>query len=103
MSGHNKWSTIKNKKGKADAARGKIFTKIGRELAVAVKLGGSDGGTEAELVVTKSAQIEHVIPSEVRANCSATVRDTANGGFTALLLGLLGALGFAGLRRKREN
>jgi len=68
-----------------------------------VKLGGSDGGTEAELVVTKSAQIEHVIPSEVRANCSATVRDTAHGGFTALLLGLLSALGFAGLRRKREN
>lgn len=41
MSGHNKWSSIKQKKGKNDAARAKIFTKIGRELAVAVRDGGS--------------------------------------------------------------
>lgn len=41
MSGHNKWSTIKQKKGKNDAARAKVFTKIGREIIVAVKEGGS--------------------------------------------------------------
>ena len=41
MSGRNKWSTIKQKKGKNDAARAKIFTKIGREIIVAVKEGGS--------------------------------------------------------------
>ena len=41
MSGHNKWSTIKQKKGKNDAARAKIFTKIGRELIVAIRDGGS--------------------------------------------------------------
>lgn len=41
MSGHNKWSTIKQKKGKNDAARAKVFTKIGRELIVAIKTGGS--------------------------------------------------------------
>lgn len=41
MSGHNKWSTIKQKKGKNDAARAKVFTKIGCELAVAVRDGGS--------------------------------------------------------------
>jgi len=40
MSGHSKWSTIKQKKGKIDAARAKVFTKIGRELAVAVRDGG---------------------------------------------------------------
>ncbi len=39
MSGHSKWHNIQAKKGKADAARGKIFTKIGREIAVAAKLG----------------------------------------------------------------
>ncbi len=39
MSGHNKWSTIKQKKGKNDAARAKVFTKIGRELIVAIKTG----------------------------------------------------------------
>ncbi|QRN86607.1 YebC/PmpR family DNA-binding transcriptional regulator [Clostridia bacterium] len=42
MSGHSKWSTIKHKKGKLDAKRAKIFTKIGREIMVAVKLGGPD-------------------------------------------------------------
>ena len=41
MSGHNKWSTIKQKKGKNDAARAKVFTKIGRELLVAIRDGGS--------------------------------------------------------------
>lgn len=40
MSGHNKWSTIKHKKAKTDAAKGKIFTKIGREIAIAVREGG---------------------------------------------------------------
>lgn len=49
MSGHSKWSTIKNKKGKADAARGKVFTKIGREIVVAVKLGGPDPGMNSRL------------------------------------------------------
>lgn len=42
MSGHNKWASIKHKKGAMDAKRGKIFTKIIRELTVAAKLGGSD-------------------------------------------------------------
>ncbi len=41
MSGHNKWSTIKHKKETTDAQRGKIFTKIGREIAIAVREGGS--------------------------------------------------------------
>ena len=40
MSGHSKWANIKNKKEKTDAARGKIFTKIGREIVIAVKEGG---------------------------------------------------------------
>lgn len=37
MSGHSKWHNIQAKKGKADAARGRIFTKLGREIAVAAK------------------------------------------------------------------
>lgn len=45
MSGHSKWANIKNKKEKTDAQRGKIFTKIGREIAIAVKEGG--GGDPA--------------------------------------------------------
>jgi YebC/PmpR family DNA-binding regulatory protein len=42
MSGHNKWSTIKHKKGAVDAKRGKIFTKLIKEISVAAKLGGGD-------------------------------------------------------------
>lgn len=42
MSGHNKWSTIKHKKGAADAKRGKVFTKLIKEITVAAKLGGGD-------------------------------------------------------------
>ncbi|HWS28956.1 MAG TPA: YebC/PmpR family DNA-binding transcriptional regulator [Clostridia bacterium] len=42
MSGHSKWANIKNKKEKTDSQRGKIFTKIGREIAIAVKEGGGD-------------------------------------------------------------
>lgn len=42
MSGHSKWNNIKRKKGAADAQRGAIFTKIGREIQVAVKNGGAD-------------------------------------------------------------
>ena len=49
MSGHSKWHNIKNKKGKADAKRGKIFTKIGRELMIAVKNGGPDPDNNPKL------------------------------------------------------
>ncbi len=49
MSGHSKWANIKNKKAKGDAAKSKIFTKIGREIAVAVKLGGSDPASNSKL------------------------------------------------------
>ncbi len=42
MSGHSKWSTIKRKKGAADARRGKIFTKLIREIATATRIGGSE-------------------------------------------------------------
>ncbi len=42
MSGHSRWANIKHRKGKADAQRGNTFTKLGRELAIAVKSGGAD-------------------------------------------------------------
>src|SRR5690606_31931962 len=42
MSGHSKWATIKRKKGAVDAARGKLFTKLIRELTIAARMGGGD-------------------------------------------------------------
>ena len=55
MSGHSKWHNIQAKKGKADAARGKIFTKLGRELLMAVKQGGPDpaGNSKLKDVIAK--------------------------------------------------
>ena len=58
MSGHSKWHNIQAKKGKTDAQRGKIFTKIGREIAVIVKQGGSDPVSNPKLrdVIAKAKQ-----------------------------------------------
>ena len=58
MSGHSKWHNIQATKNKADAVRGKIFTKIGREIAVAVKQGGPDPNNNAKLrdVISKAKQ-----------------------------------------------
>ena len=55
MSGHSKWHNIAAKKGKADAARGKVFTKLGRELLIAVKEGGPDpaGNSKLKNVIAK--------------------------------------------------
>ena len=49
MSGHSKWSTIKHKKGAADAKRGKLFSKLSRAIMVAAKEGGSDPSTNMSL------------------------------------------------------
>ena len=49
MSGHSKWHNIQAKKGKADAARGKIFTKLGREILMAVRSGGPDVNSNSKL------------------------------------------------------
>jgi len=49
MSGHSKWATIKRKKGAVDAKRGKIFTKLIREIATAARVGGGDPGANPRL------------------------------------------------------
>ena len=49
MSGHSKWNNIKNKKEKTDAQRAKVFTKIGKEIAIAVRDGGPDPASNSKL------------------------------------------------------
>src|SRR6187399_1112853 len=49
MSGHSKWATIKRKKGAVDAARGKLFTKLIREVTIAARMGGGDINGNARL------------------------------------------------------
>jgi len=55
MSGHSKWSTIKRKKGAADAKRGKIFTKLIKEITVAARIGGGDADGNPRLRAAMNA------------------------------------------------
>ncbi|HEX6828700.1 MAG TPA: YebC/PmpR family DNA-binding transcriptional regulator, partial [Burkholderiales bacterium] len=49
MAGHSKWANIQHRKGRQDAKRGKIFTKLIKEITVAAKMGGSDANTNPRL------------------------------------------------------
>ena len=80
MSGHSKWANIKNKKEKNDGARAKIFTKIGRELAVAVKEGGGpDPNANSRLrdVIAKAKSLN--VPND---NIERSIKKAAGDGNT---------------------
>jgi len=64
MSGHSKWHNIQQKKGKTDAARANIFTKIGRELAVAVKEGGPDPNSNSKLAQIIAKAKDNNMPND---------------------------------------
>ena len=90
MSGHSKWHNIAAKKGKADAARGKIFTKLGRELLVAVKQGGPDpaGNSKLKDVIAKckannmpNDTINNAIKKASGEGSSATYEDIVYEGY----------------------
>ncbi len=74
MSGHSKWANIKHKKGKADAQRGQSFTKIGREIAIAVREGGGDPAVNGKLrdVIAKAKAIN--MPND---NISRSIKKAA--------------------------
>ena len=90
MSGHSKWHNIAAKKGKADAARGKIFTKLGREILVAVKQGGPDpaGNSKLKDVIAKckannmpNDTINNAIKKASGEGSSATYEDIVYEGY----------------------
>lgn len=64
MSGHSKWANIKHKKGRMDAVRGKVTTKIAREITVAVRLGGGDPTGNMKLKLALSKAKANNIPKE---------------------------------------
>jgi len=64
MSGHSKWSTIKHKKGKEDARRGKIFTKIIKEITIAARIGGGDSTGNPRLRSAVQAAKAENMPKE---------------------------------------
>lgn len=64
MAGHSKWKNIRLRKGKQDAIRGKLFTKLAREIIVAAKMGGGDPGTNARLRVAIESAKENSLPKD---------------------------------------
>ncbi len=77
MSGHSKWSTIKRKKEKTDAGRAKIFTKIGREIMVAVKDGGADPASNSKLRDLIAKAKSNNVPND---NIDRVIKKAAGGG-----------------------
>jgi len=77
MAGHSKWKNIRERKGKSDANRGKMFTKVAREISVAVKEGGQDLSSNAKLrdAVAKARAVN--MPND---NIKRTIEKAAGGG-----------------------
>lgn len=80
MSGHSKWNNIKNKKEKSDAQRGKIFTKLGREILVAVKEGGPDPSANSKLKDVIAKCKANNMPND---NIERSIKKAAGDGNTA--------------------
>ena len=80
MSGHSKWNNIKNKKEKSDAQRGKIFTKLGREILVAVKEGGPDPSSNSKLKDVIAKCKANNMPND---NIERSIKKAAGDGNTA--------------------
>ena len=76
MSGHSKWNNIKRKKEKTDAQRAKIFTKIGREISVAVKEGGPDPNSNSKLRDLVAKAKSNNVPNE---NIDRIIKKAAGG------------------------
>jgi len=64
MSGHSKWKNIMHKKEKSDAQRAKVFTKIGKEMAIAIKAGGADPNANGKLKDLIAKAKENNVPNE---------------------------------------
>ena len=74
MSGHSKWHTIKHKKGAADAKRGKVFTRIIKELTVAARNGGGDPATNPRLrtIITEAKSVKGSEPFGITVDGSGS-------------------------------
>ena len=77
MSGHSKWNNIKRKKEATDAAKAKIFTKIGREITVCVKEGGADPSSNAKLRDLIAKAKSNNVPND---NIDRVIKKAAGGG-----------------------
>ncbi len=81
MSGHSKWATIKHKKAKTDAARGKVFTKIIKEITTAARIGGGDPGGNPRLRLAVDKAKEANMPND---NIKRAIEKGTGGGGAAM-------------------
>ena len=79
MSGHSKWNNIKNKKEKSDAQRAKIFTKLGREIAVIVRAGGPNPESNGKLRDAIAKARSNNMPNDNIARCIAKAAGETGG------------------------
>lgn len=79
MSGHSKWNNIKNKKEKSDAQRAKIFTKLGREIAVIVKAGGPNPDSNGKLRDAIAKARSNNMPNDNIQRCIAKAAGEGGG------------------------
>lgn len=79
MSGHSKWNNIKRKKEKTDGERAKIFTKLGREIAVIVKMGGADPNANARLKDIIAKAKSNNMPNDNIQRCIAKAAGETGG------------------------
>lgn len=86
MSGHSKWSTIKHKKAKLDNKRAKVFTKIGKEIMVAVKLSGSDPDNNSRLkLALQKARISNMPNDNIKKLIQKAAGDNNNTNYEELV------------------
>ena len=79
MSGHNKWSSIKHKKGAADAKRSKIFSKLSKEITVAAKMGGTDIDANARLrLAVQNAKGQNMSKEVIQRAIHKAEKDASN-------------------------
>lgn len=86
MSGHSKWSTIKHKKAKLDNKRAKVFTKIGKEIMVAVKLSGSDPENNSRLkLALQKARVSNMPSDNIKKLIQKAAGDNNNTNYEELV------------------
>lgn len=85
MSGHSKWANIKNKKAKTDAVKGKIFTKIGRELAVAAKQGADPASNSKLADVIAKAKAANMPNDNISRSIKKAAGELNNVSFETLI------------------
>ncbi len=95
MSGHSKWSTIKRKKGANDAARAKIFTKLSREISVAVRESGADPNNNSRLRDLLAKGRSNNVPQDILLRAINKAKDNDKDNFEACVYEGYGAGGIA--------